>query len=86
MTAYARRARMDQGRGSAVGPAGMLRTAAARLLLGLLDRLELARQRRQLLAMDDRMLKDIGVTRADALREGARPFWDHRGVAWTQWR
>jgi uncharacterized protein YjiS (DUF1127 family) len=36
---------------------------------------ELARQRRALLTLDDRMLKDIGVTRADADREASRPFW-----------
>jgi uncharacterized protein YjiS (DUF1127 family) len=36
---------------------------------------ELARQRRTLRTLDDRMLKDIGVTRADAEREASRPFW-----------
>lgn len=36
---------------------------------------ERARQRRQLLELDDRMLKDIGVTRADVDREIAKPFW-----------
>jgi uncharacterized protein YjiS (DUF1127 family) len=35
-----------------------------------------ARQRRELLEMDERGLKDIGITRADALAEAARPFWD----------
>jgi uncharacterized protein YjiS (DUF1127 family) len=36
---------------------------------------ELTRQRRTLRTLDDRMLKDIGVTRADAEREAGRPFW-----------
>ena len=36
---------------------------------------ELARQRRALLTLNDRMLKDIGVTRAEAEREAGRPFW-----------
>jgi uncharacterized protein YjiS (DUF1127 family) len=36
---------------------------------------ELARQRRTLLTLDDRLLKDIGVTRAEAEREASRPFW-----------
>jgi uncharacterized protein YjiS (DUF1127 family) len=36
---------------------------------------ELARERRALLTLDDRMLKDIGVTRAAAAREAGRPFW-----------
>ncbi|MFQ6022724.1 MAG: DUF1127 domain-containing protein [Acidiferrobacterales bacterium] len=36
---------------------------------------ERARQRRALLALDDRMLKDIGITRADAERQASNPFW-----------
>jgi uncharacterized protein YjiS (DUF1127 family) len=32
--------------------------------------------RRQLAAMDDRMLRDIGISRADALREADRLPWD----------
>ena len=32
-------------------------------------------QRRRLAAMDDRMLQDIGISRVDALREAAKPFW-----------
>lgn len=32
-------------------------------------------QRRQLLALDDQMLKDIGLTRATAQQEGNKPFW-----------
>ncbi|MCP3866526.1 MAG: DUF1127 domain-containing protein [Gammaproteobacteria bacterium] len=34
-----------------------------------------ASQRRQLAAMDDRMLKDIGISRVEALDEAAKPFW-----------
>jgi uncharacterized protein YjiS (DUF1127 family) len=34
-----------------------------------------ARSRRELLALDDHMLKDIGITRADAQYEAAKPFW-----------
>jgi uncharacterized protein YjiS (DUF1127 family) len=36
---------------------------------------ELARERRALLVLNQRMLKDIGVTRAEAEREARRPFW-----------
>lgn len=37
---------------------------------------ELARQRRQLAALSDAALKDLGLSRADALQEVERPFWD----------
>jgi uncharacterized protein YjiS (DUF1127 family) len=36
---------------------------------------ERARTRRQLLAFDDRLLKDIGITRLDARSEAEKPFW-----------
>ena len=35
-------------------------------------------QRQSLLDLDDRLLRDIGISRCDALREGERPFW--RGI------
>jgi uncharacterized protein YjiS (DUF1127 family) len=35
----------------------------------------LARGRRHLAALDDRMLRDIGLTRADVDREYRKPFW-----------
>ena len=34
-----------------------------------------AHQRKQLAKLDDRMLKDIGITRIEANREIAKPFW-----------
>ena len=37
---------------------------------------QLAMQRRQLAMLDDAALKDIGLSRADALQESERPFWD----------
>lgn len=37
---------------------------------------ELSRQRRELARLSDEMLKDIGISRIDALREAKRPFWD----------
>jgi len=51
------------------------RDGAYRLLLLVDSWLERRRQRRSLLGLSDHMLKDIGVTRGEALREGAKPFW-----------
>jgi uncharacterized protein YjiS (DUF1127 family) len=34
-----------------------------------------SRDRNQLASFDDRMLRDIGLTRADACREINKPFW-----------
>ncbi|TIQ45967.1 MAG: DUF1127 domain-containing protein [Mesorhizobium sp.] len=38
--------------------------------------LERRRGRLALLEMTDEQLKDIGISRCDAHREGIRPFWD----------
>lgn len=38
--------------------------------------IERRRSRIALLEMTDDQLKDIGISRCDAHREGARPFWD----------
>lgn len=37
---------------------------------------EVARQRRALLKLGDSALKDFGASRADALNEGNRAWWD----------
>jgi uncharacterized protein YjiS (DUF1127 family) len=37
--------------------------------------IERYRQRRQLLGLNDALLKDIGISRADVEREAAKPFW-----------
>jgi uncharacterized protein YjiS (DUF1127 family) len=36
---------------------------------------ERVRQRRQLLQLSDHMLRDLGITRAEALGEAEKPFW-----------
>ena len=36
---------------------------------------ERAHSRYRLLQLDDRMLKDIGIDRVEAMREAAKPFW-----------
>lgn len=56
------------------------RTAAHRgLVSAFADMFATWRQRRELAALDGHRLADIGLTRADALREAARPAWDLRG-------
>jgi uncharacterized protein YjiS (DUF1127 family) len=56
--------------------------AIGRALVGILETLvrwqEVSIQRRRLLELDAHMLKDIGISRADAVREAKRPFWDSR--------
>lgn len=38
--------------------------------------LEKRRTRMELMELSDEMLKDIGLSRADAYREACRPFWE----------
>ena len=52
-----------------------LRTWGGGALDGLRHSYAVYRQRRALLAVDDAMLKDIGISRVDALQEGRKPFW-----------
>ena len=63
-----------------------LHRTLSRVILMLLRWQELARQRRALGALSDHMLKDLGLTRADALREAGRPFWDDGDEPWRVWR
>jgi uncharacterized protein YjiS (DUF1127 family) len=46
------------------------------LILVLELALDVRRERRMLLRMDDRALKDIGCNRGEAYGEAHRPFWD----------
>jgi uncharacterized protein YjiS (DUF1127 family) len=42
----------------------------------VIDRwIERGRQRRALMWLDDQSLADIGITRPEAAREAAKPFW-----------
>ncbi len=51
----------------------------ARLPFAILETLlvwqERDQQRRHLASLDDRLLSDLGISRADAAREAAIPFW-----------
>jgi uncharacterized protein YjiS (DUF1127 family) len=47
----------------------------AALIGWLQESAERRRQRLALLELSDALLKDIGVSRADAVREGTKPCW-----------
>jgi len=47
--------------------------AAARSLIA--QWIERVRQRHALAGLEDRMLRDIGITRVEAARECEKPFW-----------
>ena len=65
---------------------GGVQRHAAIGLARLLQWHELARQRRALLALNDHMLKDIGISRAEAEREASRPFWSDGIDPWPDRR
>lgn len=48
----------------------------SRLLGHLIALMALGRSRRRLRHLDDHLLRDIGLTRAEAMRESARPVWN----------
>ncbi len=52
---------------------------AGQLAAVLGDLKRAAQERAQLLSLNDRELRDIGISRVDALREADRPLWHWRG-------
>jgi len=60
--------------GNSTAPA-LRRWSGLRIVDMLLQFHERTRQRQALMALDDRLLKDIGISRADAEREASKPFW-----------
>ncbi|MFH6785160.1 MULTISPECIES: DUF1127 domain-containing protein [Methylobacterium] len=60
-------------------PAIRLSPPRLRTATSLLERLELwaerRRERRALLRCPDALLRDVGLSRADAVREAGKPFW-----------
>lgn len=57
--------------------AGAPRSAVPARLFALLA---LRRSRRHLAALDDHLLRDVGLTRAEAWRESRRPAWEGQGA------
>ncbi len=62
---------------------GRAKTAAQRTgsgfakLFGFIEKANrVARERRALLQLGEAELKDFGASRAEAMQEGARPWWD----------
>lgn len=64
------RARVDR-----LDPVALLKLSARGLRLMLATWQARARQRRQLLELDERLLADVGISRSAALATGRRPFW-----------
>jgi len=64
---------------SHTGAVAKVATGISDGVLALLDAVltwsDRRRQRRELLELDEHLLKDIGVTRVDAEWEGRKPFW-----------
>ena len=50
-------------------------TAASHVIRAVLLWVDRATERRQLATMNEHELKDIGLTRYDALKEWEKPFW-----------
>ena len=68
-----------RGRAAGAGFRPSLRQTSLGVLGSLMDRLlvwqERARQRAALASLEPHLLKDIGVSAADAEREVRKPFW-----------
>jgi len=56
-------------------PGAVMAAAVGHMTTAIVVWLERARERRQLLALSDRALKDFGMSFADAAKEGDKPFW-----------
>jgi len=68
---HARNRRIWPENSKASGPVGVIVRVIDLILLWQ----ERAHSRYRLAQLDERMLKDIGISRLDALQESAKPFW-----------
>lgn len=67
---------MKSQKGYALASTGGVQEAVANGLMATISRwYQLGCQRRQLAAMSDFALKDMGLSRADVLQEVEKPFW-----------
>jgi len=65
------------GSGASIAtPGGEFRIVVQKLTARLVRMMEKYQTRRALLCLTDEQLKDIGLSRADAYREGLRRPWD----------
>ena len=71
MTVYARY--LAPSSAGTVGASALRLVARAAHWLGYLH--DRARERRYLAELDDRLLRDIGLSRADVAHELSKPFW-----------
>lgn len=55
---------------------GQVASHVRRIVLAFELALQVRRERRMLLSMDDRALEDVGFKRGDACAEAQRSFWD----------
>ena len=63
-------------RSEAVGAVRVGRRSGPRHVVRIEKLIATWQERRVLLSASDHMLRDLGLSRADAYREGSRPFWD----------
>lgn len=68
-----------------VGFGSALRSIARTLVERLLTWQEAMAERQRLAELDDRQLRDIGLSRADIERELRRPLWDSLESRWRPW-
>ena len=66
---------IDTVRAGAPAPRAASLPALRELLERIFVWVTLARSRRDLAGLDDRALRDIGIDRATAAEESAKPFW-----------